>query len=183
MVRKYHNKPVAPWWRTTQQSRDTWGRQTKLSNQLSLPHQDDCETSIGHKVTHKTKNNYRIPQWEQQLTMNQQQQNHRLRTDNSLMGGGGGGGGVNEFYWCQIFALDSVVVKAQKYVKLALRLPNNYCNVSSKRNNLIKLTHYDEPKNRAHNSQIVRAKENLKLSHGGLSHKQASCTNPVQYCY
>ena len=32
---------------------------------------------------------------------------------------------------------------------------------------LIKLTHHDETKERAHDSQIVRAKENLKLSHGG----------------
>ena len=35
------------------------------------------------------------------------------------------------------------------------------------RNNLIKLTHYGGTKKRAHDSQIVRAKENLKLSHGG----------------
>ena len=28
---------------------------------------------------------------------------------------GGGGRGLNWFYWCQIFALESVVVKAQKY--------------------------------------------------------------------
>ena len=36
----------------------------------------------------------------------------------------------------------------------------NYCNASSQRNNLIKLTLYDETKKRAHDSQIVRAKEN-----------------------
>ena len=41
--------------------------------------------------------------------------------------------------------------------------PSNYCNVSSWRNTLIKLTHYDETKKRAHDSEIVRAKENLKL--------------------
>ena len=29
----------------------------------------------------------------------------------------------------------------------------------------MKLTHHDETKKRAHDSQIVRAKENLKLSH------------------
>ena len=33
------------------------------------------------------------------------------------------------------------------------------------------LTHYDETKKRAHGSQIVRAKENLKLSHGGFSYR------------
>ena len=31
---------------------------------------------------------------------------------------------------------------------------------------------------RAHDSQIVRAKENIKLSHGGPSYNQASDTNP-----
>ena len=36
---------------------------------------------------------------------------------------------------------------------------------------LIKLTHYDETKKRAHDSQIVRAKENLKVSHGGSSYR------------
>ena len=33
----------------------------------------------------------------------------------------------------------------------------------------IKLTHYDETKKMAHGPQIVRAKENLKLSYGGPS--------------
>ena len=44
-------------------------------------------------------------------------------------------------------------------------------------NTLIKLTLHDETKKRAHDSQIVRAKENLKLSHGGSSYRQASGTN------
>ena len=35
-------------------------------------------------------------------------------------------------------------------------------------NTLIKLTLHDETKKKAHKSQIVRAKENLKLSHGTL---------------
>ena len=36
---------------------------------------------------------------------------------------------------------------------------------------LIKLTHYDETKKGAHDSQKVRAKENPKLSHGGSSYR------------
>ena len=44
---------------------------------------------------------------------------------------------------------------------------------------MIKLTHYDETEKRAHDSQIVRAKENLKLRHGGPSFSQASGTNPT----
>ena len=43
--------------------------------------------------------------------------------------------------------------------------------------NQIKLTHYDDTKKRAHDSEIVRAKENLKLSYGEPSHRQASGTN------
>ena len=44
----------------------------------------------------------------------------------------------------KIFALDYVVVNTQ-----------------------IKLTHYDETKKMTHDPQIIRAKENLKLSYGG----------------
>ena len=39
----------------------------------------------------------------------------------------------------------------------------NYCNVPSWRNNIIKLTYYDETKKRANDSQIVRARESLKF--------------------
>ena len=61
----------------------------------------------------KTKNPHN--QWKAHQTTDQQQQkNHRLKTDISLSNrGGGGGGGLNAFYWYQIFAQDSVVVKAQ----------------------------------------------------------------------
>ena len=65
------------------------------------------------------------------------------------------------FYWYQIFALDSADVEAQN-VKLTWRIPNNK----------IKLSHYhDETEKRAHDSQIVRAKEDLKLSHGWPSYR------------
>ena len=50
-----------------------------------------------------------------------------------------------------------------KYKQCSARMEDfNYCNVSSWRNTLIILTHTDETKKRAHDSQIVRAKENLK---------------------
>ena len=45
------------------------------------------------------------------------------------------------------------------------------------RNNEIKLTQYDDTKKRAHDTQIVRAKENLKLSYGGPSQRKASGIN------
>ena len=44
-----------------------------------------------------------------------------------------------------------------------------------------KLTHYGETKKRAHDSQVVRALNNLNLSHGGPSRRQAPDTyNPMQ---
>ena len=46
---------------------------------------------------------------------------------------------------------------------VAWMLPNLY-NASSLRKKLIKLTHYDETKKRARDSQIVRAKENIKFT-------------------
>ena len=46
------------------------------------------------------------------------------------------------------------------------------CNIME--NTLIKLTLHDETKKRANDSQIVRAKENLKLSHGGSSNQSFS---------
>ena len=70
-----------------------------------------------------------------------------------------------------------ILLLKRKAVKLAWRLPN-YCNVSSYRNDVINLTQYDESKKKAHNSQIVRAKGNLKLSHCGPSHRQPSSTSP-----
>ena len=50
MIRKYHNhKPqTIPWHREEEplNHHDTPGRQIKQSNQLSLPHQDDCNTRM-----------------------------------------------------------------------------------------------------------------------------------------
>ena len=50
------------------------------------------------------------------------------------------------------------------------------------------VTHYDETKKRACDSHVVRDKENLKLSHGGPSLRQASVINQLinalrQGCY
>ena len=51
-------------------------------------------------------------------------------------------------------------------------------NALLQRNNLIKLPHYDETKKRAHDSQVVRGKENFKLTHGGSSQRHVSGANP-----
>ena len=47
MIRKYHNHKLQtnPWHRDEEPHNN--GRQTKQSNQLSLPHREE-----GHKVTH-----------------------------------------------------------------------------------------------------------------------------------
>ena len=53
MIRKYHNhKPqTTPWIREEEplNHHETPGRQIKQSNQLSLPHQDDCNTRMDIK--------------------------------------------------------------------------------------------------------------------------------------
>ena len=48
MIRKYHNHKLQtnPWHREDHNNHETPGRQTKQSNQLSLPHQDDCKTRM-----------------------------------------------------------------------------------------------------------------------------------------
>ena len=50
MIRKYHNHKLqtTPWHREEEplNHHETPGRQIKQSNQLSLPHQDDCNTRM-----------------------------------------------------------------------------------------------------------------------------------------
>ena len=53
MIRKYHNHKLqtTPWHREEEplNHHETPGRQIKQSNQLSLPHQDDCNTRMDIK--------------------------------------------------------------------------------------------------------------------------------------
>ena len=53
MIRKYHNykQQTTPWHPEEEplNHHETLGRQIKQSNQLSLPHQDDCNTSMDIK--------------------------------------------------------------------------------------------------------------------------------------
>ena len=54
---------MAPQERAAQPSQDN--RKTiKQSNQLSLPHQDDCNTRMDIYNVQQNKNNHRLPQWE-----------------------------------------------------------------------------------------------------------------------
>ena len=61
MIRKYHNHKLqtTPWHREEEplNHHETPGRQIKQSNQLSLPHQYDCNTRMDTKqrtTTHRT---------------------------------------------------------------------------------------------------------------------------------
>ena len=53
MIRKYHNHKLqtTPWHREEEllNHHETPGRQIKQSNQLSLPHQDDCNSRMDIK--------------------------------------------------------------------------------------------------------------------------------------
>ena len=53
MIRKYHNyKPQTTLWHREEEPlnhHETPGSKIKQSNQLSLPHQDDCNTRTGTK--------------------------------------------------------------------------------------------------------------------------------------
>ena len=77
--------------------------------------------------------------------------------------------GLNALYRCQIFALDSAVVEVQEISARTEAILLMQC--TPWRNTLIKLTHHDETKKRAHDSQIVRPKKELKLSNGGSSYR------------
>ena len=79
----------------------------------------------GHKVTHSK---HRTITESHDESNTQQQQNHLLRTDSSQVHWGGGG--LNVFYWYQIFAIGRTKCWARM----------DYCNVSSKRNNIIKFS-------------------------------------------
>ena len=54
MIRKYHNNKLQTnhWHREEEpyNNHETQGRQTKQSNQLPLPYQDDCKTRIDIKT-------------------------------------------------------------------------------------------------------------------------------------
>ena len=119
MIRKYHNHKPQTTLRHREEEllnhHETPERQIKQSNQLFLPHQDDCNTRTDTKQ-HTTKHRKITDSHNgsNNKQKSQQQQNHRLRTDSSLSHGGGGGGGLNAFYWYQIFALDSAVVEVQE---------------------------------------------------------------------
>ena len=114
MIRKYHNhKP-----HTTLRHRkeeplnhhETPGRQIKQSNELSLPHQDDCNTRTYTKQ--RTTKHITITDSHNGSNNEQKVNNNKttaLGQQPKLLGGA-----LNAFYWYQIFALDSATVEVQE---------------------------------------------------------------------
>ena len=78
-------------------------------------------------------------------------------------------GGLKCILLVPIFALDSAVVEVQEmFSSYGGHLTNAMYHHGK---HSIKLRLHDETKKKAHDSQIVRAKENLKLSHSGSSYR------------
>ena len=77
MIRKYHNHKLQtnPWHREVESHNndETPGRQTKQSNQLSLPHQDDYKTRMAQSHAQQNIEQLQNRTWEQSSTTNQQQ--------------------------------------------------------------------------------------------------------------
>ena len=138
MIRKYHNHKLQanPWHREEEphNNHKTPERQTNESNQLSHPHQDDCKTRMYIKL----------------CTIK-----HRIIADPH--------NGSNNKQQV-IFALDSAVVEVQKMFSSHGTLLSIALYYLGEKTLIKLLTHYDETKKRAHDSQIVRVNENLKLS-------------------
>ena len=83
MIRKYHNKKLqANLWHREEEphnNHETPGRQTKQSNQLSVPHRDYCKTRVDTKYAEQNIEQLQNPTMG--VTMNKESQN--LRTDSS----------------------------------------------------------------------------------------------------
>ena len=114
----------------------------------------------------KTKTKYRNPniQWEAHKTRNKKQQNNQLRTDSGLSHYWGDGRGSQMHF-------TGANISPRSFVKIIKMFGSNRGFLTPQRNNLIKLTHYDDTKKRAHDTQIVDVKENLRCSHGGTSQR------------
>ena len=108
MIRNNHNHKLQtnPWDRKEEphNNHETLVRQTKQSNQLSFPHQDNCKTRMDTK--------YRT------ITESHNGSNNQQRINNNIITALGrtaanATGGLRAFYWYQIFTLDSTVVETQ----------------------------------------------------------------------
>ena len=99
MIRKNHNhKPQKnPWHHEEEPDNhlETPGRQTKQSNQLSLPHQDDCKTRM--YIKYRTRKRRTITDCNNESKNKQRINNNgttALERQQPLSHAGGGGGGA-----------------------------------------------------------------------------------------
>ena len=114
MIRKCHNhKPQTTLWHREKEPlnrHETPGRQIKQTNQLSLPHQDDCNTTMGIKQRTTIHRTIR----DSHNGSNNKQKVNNNRTTTLERTAAQATGGLNAFYWRQIFVLDSAVVEVQE---------------------------------------------------------------------
>ena len=114
LIRKYHNhKPQTTLWHCDEEPlnhHETTERQIKQSNQLSVPHQDDCNTRTDTKqrtTKHRT------------ITDSHNGSNNKQRVNNNRttaleQTAALATRGLKCIYWYQIFVLDSAVVEVQE---------------------------------------------------------------------
>ena len=89
------------------------GRQLKLSNQLSLPHQADYKTRVTQSNGYKNKPQTQIPPTNNGATINNESTTEPLpsnRRQPKPPEGGGGGGGLMQFNGKTIFLLKQMLV-------------------------------------------------------------------------
>ena len=116
MIRKYHSHKLQtnPRYREEEShnNHETPGRQKKQSNQLSLPHQNDCKARMNTKL--KNNKHRTIPE-SYNWSSNQQRINNNNRTTALERTAAKATCDLNAFLWYQIFALDSDVVEAKMF--------------------------------------------------------------------
>ena len=122
MIRKYHNHKLQtnPWHREEEphKNHETPGRQTKQSNQLSLPHQDDCKTRRGimlrttkHRMITDNKERLQTPTMGVIINNNYSNNNSTTALERTAAKPAGG---LNAIYWYKIFDLVSADVEKQE---------------------------------------------------------------------
>ena len=118
MIRKYHNhKPQTTLWHREEEPlnhHETPGRQIKQSNQLSLPHQDDCNT----RTDTKQRTTKQITITDSHNWSNNEQKVNNNRTTAPERTAAQATGGPKRNPLAQIFALDSAVVEVQEMFSL-----------------------------------------------------------------
>ena len=114
MIRKYHNHKLqtAPWYREEKplNHHETPGRQIKQSNQLSLPHQHDCNTRMDINSVQQNTEQPQTPTTG--ATTNKKSTTTEPPPQNGQQPKPPGG--PNALHWHQILTPDSAAIEAQE---------------------------------------------------------------------